>query len=76
MSSHGSGGLWAHTGVRAWEKRYLPGLTPHLGAPSGFIPGCPKLLRFQGHHEHILGKALSKLKKHMVSRRTPEALSP
>ncbi|XP_034501515.1 USP6 N-terminal-like protein [Ailuropoda melanoleuca] len=32
---------------------------------AGFIPGCPKLLRFQGHHEHILGKALSKLKKHM-----------
>ncbi|KAB1251314.1 USP6 N-terminal-like protein [Camelus dromedarius] len=27
--------------------------------------GSPKLLRFQAHHEHILGRALPKLKRHM-----------
>ena len=41
-----------------------------------FIPGFPKPLRFQAYHSHIQGKALPKLKKHMVSRSTPEALSP
>ncbi|XP_043826287.1 USP6 N-terminal-like protein isoform X2 [Dromiciops gliroides] len=30
-----------------------------------FMPGFPKLQRFQDHHEQILGKALPKLKKHM-----------
>ncbi|XP_078004385.1 USP6 N-terminal-like protein isoform X2 [Phascolarctos cinereus] len=30
-----------------------------------FVPGFPKLQRFQDHHEQILGKALPKLKKHM-----------
>ena len=32
-----------------------------------FIPGFPKLLRFQAHHEHVLDRALPKLKKHMAS---------
>ncbi|XP_068964029.1 USP6 N-terminal-like protein isoform X3 [Petaurus breviceps papuanus] len=36
------------------------------GLPTGFfMPGFPKLQRFQDHHEQILGKALPKLKKHM-----------
>uniref|UniRef100_A0A8C4WUC8 Rab-GAP TBC domain-containing protein n=1 Tax=Eptatretus burgeri TaxID=7764 RepID=A0A8C4WUC8_EPTBU len=30
-----------------------------------FIPGFPKLMRFQDHHDHILQKLLPKLKKHM-----------
>uniref|UniRef100_A0A3Q3WZ26 Rab-GAP TBC domain-containing protein n=1 Tax=Mola mola TaxID=94237 RepID=A0A3Q3WZ26_MOLML len=30
-----------------------------------FIPGFPKLLRFQAHHELILSKMLPKLKKHL-----------
>ncbi|XP_060118100.1 uncharacterized protein LOC132589394 [Heteronotia binoei] len=30
-----------------------------------FIPGFPKLQRFQAHHEAILGKLFPKLKKHM-----------
>ncbi|KAM6290374.1 USP6 N-terminal-like protein [Porphyrio hochstetteri] len=32
-----------------------------------FIPGFPKLLRFQEHHDKILKKFLSKLKQHMDS---------
>lgn len=31
-----------------------------------FIPGFPKLQRFQAHHEQILSKLFPKLKKHMV----------
>lgn len=31
-----------------------------------FIPGFPKLQRFQTHHELILSKLLPKLKKHLV----------
>nr|XP_033784442.1 uncharacterized protein LOC117352238 isoform X2 [Geotrypetes seraphini] len=30
-----------------------------------FIPGFPKLQRFQGHHDQIIGKLIPKLKKHM-----------
>lgn len=30
-----------------------------------FIPGFPKLLRFQAHHDQILAKQLPKLKRHM-----------
>ncbi|XP_030057141.1 uncharacterized protein LOC115469025 isoform X2 [Microcaecilia unicolor] len=30
-----------------------------------FIPGFPKLQRFQGHHDQIIGKLFPKLKKHM-----------
>ena len=37
------------------------------GGSSGFIPGFLTLLRFQAHHRHILGRALPKLKGHMVS---------
>lgn len=32
-----------------------------------FIPGFPKLHRFQAHHELILSKMLPKLKKHLVN---------
>lgn len=37
------------------------------GGSSGFIPGFLTLLRFQAHHRHILGRALPKLKGHVVS---------
>nr|XP_039260635.1 uncharacterized protein LOC120336917 isoform X1 [Styela clava] len=30
-----------------------------------FIPGFPKLMRFQSHHDHILKKYMPKLKKHL-----------
>ncbi|XP_028814047.1 USP6 N-terminal-like protein isoform X2 [Denticeps clupeoides] len=30
-----------------------------------FIPGFPKLQRFQGHHDQILSKLMPKLKKHL-----------
>ncbi|CAD7685936.1 unnamed protein product [Nyctereutes procyonoides] len=30
-----------------------------------FVPGFPKLLRFQAHHERVLQRALPDLKKHM-----------
>ncbi|MEQ2237474.1 USP6 N-terminal-like protein [Ilyodon furcidens] len=30
-----------------------------------FVPGFPKLHRFQAHHDQILSKLLPKLKKHM-----------
>ena len=32
-----------------------------------FIPGFPKLIRYQEHHEVILKKFLPKVKKNMVS---------
>ena len=32
-----------------------------------FIPGFPKLIRYQDHHENILKKFLPKVKKNMVS---------
>ena len=31
-----------------------------------FVPGFPKLLRFQAHHDQIISKLLPKLKKHLV----------
>lgn len=42
-----------------------------------FIPGFPKLQRFQAHHELILSKMLPKLKKHLVSTSVDErAMEP
>ncbi|XP_064193184.1 USP6 N-terminal-like protein [Anguilla rostrata] len=41
-------------------------LTNHKHAMHGFfIPGFPKLHRFQAHHDQILSKLIPKLKKHM-----------
>ena len=34
--------------------------------PGFFIPGFPKLLRFQEHHEKVLKKLSPKVKKHLV----------
>lgn len=35
--------------------------------PSGFfVPGFPKLMRFQEHHDRILKKTMPKLKQHLV----------
>lgn len=36
-----------------------------------FIPGFPKLQRYQAHHEQILSKLLPKLKKHLVRNAFP-----
>lgn len=72
MSSQGSGG--PHT------LGSLPG-TPAVLDPPGhgsdlwgsggssvfFIPGFPKLLRFQAYHEHVLGSVLPQRKQHLVS---------
>ena len=47
------------------------------GAFSGFfVPGFPKLLRFQAHHDLILAKGLPRLKEHLASRHCPDAPSP
>lgn len=41
-------------------------LTDHKHGMHGFfIPGFPKLQRFQAHHERILSKMLPKLRKHL-----------
>ncbi|XP_046898242.1 USP6 N-terminal-like protein [Hypomesus transpacificus] len=41
-------------------------LTNHKHAMHGFfVPGFPKLLRFQAHHDQIISKLLPKLKKHL-----------
>ncbi|XP_072690035.1 USP6 N-terminal-like protein [Canis lupus baileyi] len=32
-----------------------------------FVPGFPKLLRFQAHQERVLQRALPDLRKHMAS---------
>lgn len=46
--------------------------TQYFTTVSGFfIPGFPKLQRFQAHHELILSKLLPKLKKHLVSTSVP-----
>lgn len=34
-----------------------------------FVPGFPKLMRFQEHHDRILKKMMPKLKQHLVSDR-------
>ena len=31
-----------------------------------FVPGFPKLQRFQAHHDQIISKLIPKLKKHLV----------
>jgi len=43
-------------------------LNEGLLVPLGFfIPGFPKLIRFQEHHDRILKKFMSKVRKHLVS---------
>jgi len=37
-----------------------------------FIPGFPKLMRFQEHHDRILQKMMPKLKQHLVRKKTPK----
>ena len=39
----------------------------HLSVEGFFVPGFPKLLRFQEHHDKILKKLLSRLFKNLVS---------
>ena len=77
-------GTWGagHGGGGPCQDTPIPGIGggPDRGGPGAFsgffIPGFPKLLRFQAHHEHVLDRALPKLKKHMASGSSPEALSP
>lgn len=43
-----------------------------FSTPSGFfVPGFPKLMRFQEHHERILKKMMPKLKQHLVRNTRP-----
>ncbi|XP_022348312.1 USP6 N-terminal-like protein isoform X2 [Enhydra lutris kenyoni] len=57
-----------------WALAQLMTLETH--AMHGFFaPGFPKLARFQRHHDDIVEKELKGLKKHLASRRSPEALS-
>lgn len=37
------------------------------------MPGFPKLMRFQEHHDNILKKYLPKIRRHFVSERLPKA---
>lgn len=39
----------------------------HFSFEGFFVPGFPKLLRFQEHHDRILKKLLSRLFKNLVS---------
>lgn len=49
-----------------------------LAVPSAgfFIPGFPKLMRFQEHHDRILKKMIPKLKQHLVRRQMSRELAP
>lgn len=46
-----------------------PGLLLLLSPPGFFVPGFPKLIRFQEHHDRILKEKLPKLKQHLVRSR-------
>ena len=76
MGTHSSQGLGAEPPGRVnthlvGDKTLMVGVP---GAFSGFFaPGFPKLARFQRHHDIIMEKELKGLKKHLVSRRSPEA---
>jgi len=48
--------FWALSQLMAQRKYAMHGF---------FIPGFPKLIRFQAHHDRVLKKFLPKLKKHM-----------
>lgn len=37
-----------------------------LSSSGFFVPGFPKLMRFQEHHDRILKKMIPKLKQHLV----------
>lgn len=82
VSSQGSGRPSARWGHRRGRLRYstLAGHGSDLwgsGGSSGFfIPGFPKLLRLQAHEEHILGRALPQLQRHLVSRCIAPAEAP
>ncbi|XP_029344086.1 USP6 N-terminal-like protein isoform X1 [Acyrthosiphon pisum] len=48
--------FWALSNLISNSKYYMHGF---------FIPGFPKLIRFQDHHDKIMNKLLPKLKKHL-----------
>lgn len=53
--------------VLIWRFSFNQDLSGVFFPPIGFfIPGFPKLQRFQNHHDQILYKLLPKLKKHLV----------
>ncbi|KAG9331099.1 hypothetical protein JZ751_020257 [Albula glossodonta] len=51
----------SQVGMGSFEVRLRP-----VTSPCFFIPGFPKLQRFQAHHDHILSRHMGKLKKHLV----------
>uniref|UniRef100_A0A4W4FWN2 USP6 N-terminal-like protein n=1 Tax=Electrophorus electricus TaxID=8005 RepID=A0A4W4FWN2_ELEEL len=50
--------FWALVKLLSGQKHAMHGF---------FVPGFPKLMRFQEHHDHILKKMLPKLKRHLDS---------
>lgn len=52
------------TNQRRKATVHLKTLSPLF--PGFFVPGFPKLQRFQTHHDQVLSKLLPKLKKHLV----------
>lgn len=50
---------WAGPGAASQPGRLLP-------SAGFFIPGFPKLIRFQEHHDRVLKKTMPKLKQHLV----------
>lgn len=40
-----------------------------------FVPGFPKLQRFQAHHDQIISKLIPKLKKHLVRPQSEQQLA-
>ncbi|XP_060759004.1 USP6 N-terminal-like protein isoform X2 [Neoarius graeffei] len=50
--------FWALVGLLSGQKHAMHGF---------FVPGFPKLLRFQEHHDRILKKMIPKLKQHLDS---------
>ncbi|XP_053333796.1 USP6 N-terminal-like protein [Clarias gariepinus] len=56
MYMHEEDAFWALSQLLTNQKHAMHGF---------FIPGFPKLQRFQAHHDQILAKLLPKLKKHL-----------
>lgn len=57
--------FWAMSVLMSDQKHAMHGF---------FIPGFPKLIRFQEHHDRILTKFLPKLKKHFDKQEVPSSL--
>lgn len=53
--------------VRCWAPFEAGLQSPSSFLAGFFVPGFPKLQRFQTHHDQIISKLLPRLKKHLVS---------